>query len=66
MLGAPGTTSIRASAGNFYTAIDALSIGVLAANAPYGTTYTSPLPPLFAHAIHYRIYRAEQRATFSL
>ena len=48
ILGAPGTTSIRASAGNFYTAIDALSISVLAANAPYGTTYTSPLPPLFA------------------
>jgi hypothetical protein len=48
LLGAPGTTSIRASAGDFYTAIDAMSIGVLAANAPYGTTYTSPLPPLFA------------------
>jgi hypothetical protein len=48
MVGAPGTTSVRASIGNFYTAIDALSIGVLAANAPYGTTYTSPLPPLFA------------------
>jgi hypothetical protein len=48
LLGAPGATSIRASAGDFYTAIDALSIGVLAANAPYGTTYTSPLPPLFA------------------
>jgi hypothetical protein len=48
LLGPAGTTSIRASAGDFYTAIDALSIGVLAANAPYGTTYTSPLPPLFA------------------
>jgi len=48
VLGPAGTTSIRASAGDFYTAIDALSIGVLAANAPYGTTYTSPLPPLFA------------------
>ena len=48
LLGPSGTTSIRASAGTFYTAIDALSIGVLAANAPYGTTYTSPLPPLFA------------------
>ena len=48
VLGPAGTTSIRASAGFFYTAIDALSIGVLAANAPYGTTYTSPLPPLFA------------------
>jgi hypothetical protein len=48
LLGSPGTTSIRASVGNFYTAIDALSISVLAANAPYGTTYTSPAPPLFA------------------
>jgi hypothetical protein len=48
LVGAPGTTSIRASFGQFYTAIDALSIGVLAANAPYGTTYTSPAPPLFA------------------
>jgi hypothetical protein len=48
VLGAPGSTSVRASFGNFYTAIDALSIGVLAANAPYGTTYTSPAPPLFA------------------
>jgi hypothetical protein len=47
-LGAPGTTSIRASFGNFYTAIEALSVSVLAANAPYGTTYTSPAPPLFA------------------
>jgi len=47
-VGTPGNTSVRASVGNFYTAIDALSIGVLAANAPYGTTYTSPLPPLFA------------------
>ncbi|HUB52714.1 MAG TPA: TonB-dependent receptor, partial [Terracidiphilus sp.] len=48
LLGAPGDTSIRASFGNFYTAIDAAAISVLAANAPYGTTYTSPAPPLFA------------------
>jgi hypothetical protein len=48
ILGAPGSTSVRTSFGNFFTAIDALSIGVLAANAPYGTTYTSPAPPLFA------------------
>ena len=48
IVGAPGTTSVRASFGTFYTAIDALAISVLAANAPYGTTYTSPEPPLFA------------------
>jgi Carboxypeptidase regulatory-like domain len=48
LFGAPGSTSVRASFGNFYTAIDALAISVLAANAPYGTTYSSPEPPLFA------------------
>jgi hypothetical protein len=48
IVGNPGTTSVRASFGSFFTAIDALSISVLAANAPYGTTYTSPAEPLFA------------------
>jgi Carboxypeptidase regulatory-like domain/TonB dependent receptor len=48
ILGGPGNTSIRASYGMFYTAIEALTIGVMSANAPYGTTYTSPAPPLFA------------------
>lgn len=41
-------TSVRASYGIFYTAIEALTIGISSANAPYGTTYTSPAPPLFA------------------
>jgi hypothetical protein len=31
----------------FYTAIEALTVAVAAGNAPYGTTYTSPAPPLF-------------------
>ena len=48
ILGGPGKTSMRASYGMFYTAIEALTIGVMSANAPYGTTYTSPAPPLFA------------------
>jgi hypothetical protein len=48
VLGGPGKTSVRAGFGTFYTAIPALTIGVLSANAPYGTTYTSPAPPLFA------------------
>ena len=48
ILGGPGRTSVRASFGMFYTAIEALTIGVSSANAPYGTTYTSPAPPLFA------------------
>lgn len=48
IVGGPGQTSIRASFGTFYTAIEALTVGVLSANAPYGTTYSSPDPPLFA------------------
>jgi Carboxypeptidase regulatory-like domain/TonB dependent receptor-like, beta-barrel len=47
IFGGPGQTSIRASYGLFYTAIEALTINVMSANAPYGTTYTSPAPPLF-------------------
>jgi carboxypeptidase family protein len=47
IVGGLGKTSLRAGFGMFYTAIEALSIGVLSANAPYGTTYTSPAPPLF-------------------
>jgi hypothetical protein len=49
LLGGPGKTSMRASFGMFYTAIEALSIGVMSANAPYGSTYTSPAPPQFAN-----------------
>ena len=48
IVGGPGKTSVRASYGMFYTAIEALTIGVMSANAPYGTTYTSPAPPLFS------------------
>ncbi len=49
VLGGPGKTSLRVGFGMYYTSIEALTIGVLAANAPYGTTYTSPAPPLFSN-----------------
>ena len=49
MLGGSGKTSLRAGFGMYYTSIEALTIGVLAANAPYGTTYSSPAPPLFSN-----------------
>ncbi len=48
IVGGPGSTSVRASFGTFYTAITAETISTLAANAPYGITYSSPAPPLFA------------------
>ena len=47
--GGPNKTSVRAGFGLYYTSIEALTIGVLAANAPYGTTYSSPAPPTFAN-----------------
>jgi hypothetical protein len=47
ILGGHGQASLRAGFGMYYTSIEALTIGVLAANAPYGTTYSSPAPPLF-------------------
>ena len=46
--GHDGKTSVRAAFGMFYTAIEALTVSVAAGNAPYGTTYTSPAPPLFS------------------
>ena len=49
LLGGPGKSSVRAGFGMYYTSIEALTLGVLAANAPYGTTYTSPAPPLFSN-----------------
>ena len=49
ILGGPNKTSLRAGFGMYYTSIEALTLGVLAANAPYGTTYSSPAPPLFAN-----------------
>jgi hypothetical protein len=47
LFGPPGKTTLRAGFGSYYTAFEATTLGVLAANAPYGTTYTSPLPSLF-------------------
>ena len=48
ILGGPGKSSVRAGLGMYYTAIEALSVGILAGNAPFGITYSSPAPPLFA------------------
>lgn len=47
LLGGPGKTSIRAGFGQFYTSIEGFSAGVMAGDAPYGSTYSSPAPPLF-------------------
>jgi len=40
--------SIRASYGVFYTAFPGLSTGIMYGVPPYGFTYLSPAPPLFA------------------
>jgi hypothetical protein len=48
ILGGPGKTSIRTGFGIFYAAIPGETLGLISDNAPYGFTYTSPAPPLFA------------------
>ena len=48
LTGEPGQTSVRLGYGMFYTAYEGLSAGIMSANPPYGYTYTSAAPPLFA------------------
>jgi hypothetical protein len=48
LLGSPGTTSVRAGYGLYYTAFEGLSAGIMSANPPYGYDYTSLAPPLFS------------------
>jgi hypothetical protein len=48
ILGTAGSTSIRLGYGMYYTAYEGLSAGIMSANPPYGYTYTSAAPPLFA------------------
>jgi Carboxypeptidase regulatory-like domain len=49
LLGSPGKTSLRAGFGRFFTAVEGVSAGVMAGDAPYGQTYTSPGSPLFSN-----------------
>jgi hypothetical protein len=47
ILGGPDRTSIRAGYGRFFSAVEGFTAGVMAGDAPYGQTYTSPGSPLF-------------------
>jgi len=48
ILGGPGRTSIRAGFGIFYSEIQGNTIAIDQPQPPYGLSYTSPAPPLFA------------------
>ena len=48
IIGPAGTTSIRLGYGMYFTAYEGLSAGIMSANPPYGFTYTTAAPPLFA------------------
>jgi len=48
IFGPRGSTAIRAGYGLSYTAFEGLSAGIMSANPPYGYTYSSVAPPLFA------------------
>jgi hypothetical protein len=49
LLGNPGDTSIRLGAGRFLSAVEGITAGVMAGDAPYGSTYVSPVSPLFSN-----------------
>ncbi len=48
VLGGPGKSSIRAGYGIFYSVIQGNTIAIDEPQPPYGLSYTSPSPPLFA------------------
>jgi hypothetical protein len=48
LFGDSDKTSIRVGFGRFFSAIEGVSAGVMAGDAPYGSTYISPAPPLFS------------------
>jgi hypothetical protein len=48
LFGDSDQSSIRIGAGRFFTAIEGASAGVMLGDAPYGSTYISPAPPLFS------------------
>ncbi len=48
ILGGPGNTSVRAGYGMFYSVIQGQTLAFDLPQPPYGLSYTSPGPPLFA------------------
>ena len=48
IIGGPGKTSIRAGYGIFYSVIEGNTMAIDEPQPPYGLSYTSPTPPLFA------------------
>jgi Carboxypeptidase regulatory-like domain len=48
IIGGPGKTSIRTGYGIFYSVIEGNTIAIDEPQPPYGLSYTSPAPPLFA------------------
>jgi hypothetical protein len=51
LTGGAGNSSIRAGFGRFFTAIEGQVLAFETGNAPYGLTYDSPEPPLFANPL---------------
>lgn len=49
LFGDSDKTSIRLGFGRFFSAVEGVSAGVMAGDAPYGSTYISPAPPLFSN-----------------
>jgi len=64
LLGGPGKTSIRASYGLYYTAIEDATLFVIVADAPYGLFWVSSVPPLFNEPFRTRSDGSSQQQRF--
>jgi len=49
LFGDTDQTGIRLAFGRFFSAVEGVSAGVMVGDAPYGSTYSSPAPPLFSN-----------------
>jgi hypothetical protein len=49
LLGKPGQSSLRLGFGRFFSEVEGVTVGVMAGDPPFGSTYVSPAPPTFAN-----------------
>jgi hypothetical protein len=64
LLGGPGKTSIRASYGIYYTAIEDQTLFDIVADAPYGQYWVAPQPPLIQEPFRTRSDGSSQGVHF--
>jgi hypothetical protein len=66
LTGGPGKTSVRAGYGIYYSVIEGNTMAIDEPQPPYGLSYTSPAPPLFATPFISAATGAQQTNPFPL